>query len=232
MNTNYSKLAKGLAIGAGIAAGGYAGLVAWHRFRYGTHACATARGESTLLDRFIPIPEVLEHHHIAVNAPADVTFEAAQELEVASPIARALFKMREVALGGTPDTRLHPKQLVKAMQSIGWVVLAEQPDREIVLGAVTQPWFANPVFRSVAPEEFAAFSEPNFVKIAFSLMVKPVGDRSEFHTETRVSTTDAAARAQFRRYWSFVAPGVELIRLTMLRPLKREAERRAAKMAA
>jgi hypothetical protein len=48
-----------------------------------------------------------------------------------------------------------------------------------------------------------------------------------FHTETRVTTTDAEAKEHFKRYWSFVAPGVELIRLALLRPLKREAERRA-----
>jgi hypothetical protein len=49
-----------------------------------------------------------------------------------------------------------------------------------------------------------------------------------FHTETRASTTDPQAREKFRRYWSFVAPGVELIRMAMMRPIKRDAERRAA----
>ena len=45
-------------------------------------------------------------------------------------------------------------------------------------------------------------------------------------------TTDAEARNRFRRYWSFVAPGVELIRLVMLRPLKHDAERRMVKRVA
>ena len=232
MKNRFSAIAKGAAITAGVAAAGYAGLVAWHRMRYGKGIRAAEPGQSSLLDRFIPLPEVIERHHIDVNAPADVTFAAAKELQVDSPFARAIFKMRELALGGTPDTRVHLTQLTAAMKSIGWVVLGEQPDREIVLGAVTQPWHANPVFRSVPSGEFESFREPGFVKIAFSLKAEPVGDRSVFHTETRVATTDPAARQQFRRYWSFVAPGVELIRLAMLRPLKREAERRAAKMAA
>jgi hypothetical protein len=167
-----------------------------------------------------------------VNAPADVTFAAAKELELESRFVRAIFKLREVARGGEPDTRVHPKALAEAMKSIGWGVLAERPEREIVFGAACQPWFANPVFRSIPPADFAAFSEPGFVKIVFSLKAEPIGDRSEFHTETRVCTTDADARERFRRYWSFVAPGVELIRLAMLRPLKREAEQRAAMMAA
>jgi hypothetical protein len=32
-----------------------------------------------------------------------------------------------------------------------------------------------------------------------------------FRTETRVSTTDADARAKFRRYWVFVSPGIVAI---------------------
>jgi hypothetical protein len=75
--------------------------------------------------------------------------------------------------------------------------------------------------------EIEAFREPGYAKIAWSLRADPVGDdRSIFHTETRVSTTDREAREHFRRYWSFVAPGVALIRIAMLRPLKRDAERR------
>jgi hypothetical protein len=53
-----------------------------------------------------------------------------------------------------------------------------------------------------------------------------------FHTETRVCTTDAEARKRFRNYWSFVAPGVEVIRLAMLRPLRRAAEARVSPHAA
>jgi hypothetical protein len=49
-----------------------------------------------------------------------------------------------------------------------------------------------------------------------------------FHAETRVVSTDPAARARFRWYWSLFSPGMMLIRWASLAPLKREAERRAA----
>jgi hypothetical protein len=179
-----------------------------------------------LLDRFIPSPEVAEHHHIEIDAPPDVVMTAAKEMRLlSSPIVRGLIKIRELALGGEPDPRPHPEALLAQAQSIGWVVLAEQANREIVLGAVTQPWNADPGFRPIPAGEFAAFREPGYVKIAWSLRTDPVDKRhTVFHTETRVSTTDPEARRKFRRYWSFVAPGVELIRLALLRPLKREAE--------
>ena len=92
--------------------------------------------------------------------------------------------------------RIRPT-LMEQMQSIGWVVLAERAGREIVFGSVTQPWQAAPVFRSIPADQFKDFSEPGYVKIAWTLRADPVDDtHSIFHTETRVCTTDAAgARA-------------------------------------
>jgi hypothetical protein len=216
-----------LALGAGVAALGYAGLIVWHRMRYGHAARSDEPGTSTLLDRFIPAPEVVERHHIAIDAPPERVLAAAKDMRLMdAPLVRGVIRMRELALGGAPDRRMHPGPLVAQMQSIGWVVLAERAGREVVLGAATIPWHANPVFRSIGAGSFEAFREPGYVKIIWSLRAEPAGEgRTVFHTETRVSTTDAVARQQFRRYWSYVAPGVELIRLAMLRPLKRQCER-------
>ena len=65
------------------------------------------------------------------------------------------------------------------------------------MGTVTQPWVANVLFRSVSPEEFMAFNEPGYVKIAWTLRVDPINaSESVARTETRVATTDPAARAK------------------------------------
>ena len=113
------------------------------------------------------------------------------------------------------------------MREIGWGVLADMPGREIVMGAVTQPWMADVVFRPLPPDEFASFQEPDYVKIVWTLRADPLGaDRSIFRNETRVISTDPTARAKFRRYWSFASPGIILIRWASLGPLKDEAERR------
>ena len=121
-----------------------------------------------------------------------------------------------------------PKGLLADMQSLGWRVLAETPGREIVVGAVTQPWMANVTFRGLAPDAFRAFHEPGYVKIVWTLRADPVGSsESIFRTETRVATTDVTARKRFRWYWARFSAGIVLIRRVMLRNLKREAERRA-----
>jgi len=141
---------------------------------------------------------------------------------------RAIIKARELILGAKPDDRRRPRGLLAEVQSLGWGVLAEVPGREIVVGGVTKPWEANPTFRALPPDEFQGFSEDGFVKIVWTLRADPVGTaESIFRTETRVRTTDPAARAKFRRYWSFLSPGIILIRWVSLRPLKAEAERRA-----
>jgi len=96
------------------------------------------------------------------------------------------------------------------------------------MGAATQPWHANPVFRAIPPEDFASFQEPDFVKIVWTLRADAGGDGdSRFRTETRAVATDAGARAKFRPYWSFLSPGIILIRWATLRELRTEAERRA-----
>ena len=222
---NTLKLAAGT---LGVAAAAYAGYAATAWLRYGNTAPATGDAADRVLDRMMPLYDIVERHHIDVAAPADVTFAAACEQDpMALPIVRAIFKGRELLLGSEPDTCRHPRGLLPWMKSIGWGVLAEVPGREIVMGGVTKPWEADPVFRPLPPDQFAAFIEPGFVKIAWTLRADPMGPHASiFRTETRAIATDAYARAKFRTYWSLLSPGIIAIRWALLWPLKAEAERR------
>jgi hypothetical protein len=215
------RAALGAAAVAGLGWAGYAAL-AYRRYGTGTHA----NGGDGLLDRFLPDPEVREQHEIRVAAPAAVTFRAARELNPqCSPVVRAIFRGRELLLGGRHGEPA-ARGLVDEMLSLGWRMLAEAPGREMVFGAVTQPWKADVRFRGLPPEEFAEFNEPGFVKIAWTISVEPAGPgASVFRTETRATTTDHEARTRFRRYWSIFSPGILLIRREMLRAVKTEAER-------
>ena len=225
---------RGAVVGGAMAAAGYAALVVLNRAKYGDAKKSADAAKDSVLDQFIPDPEVAEQHEIEIQAPVDVVMAAAKSLELAmSPLIRAIFRARELALGGEPDRRPHPTFLYDQMLSIGWVVLSERAGHEIVFGAVTQPWLAAPTFRSIPADQFREFCEPGFVKIVWTLRAERVNDqRSVLHTETRVCTTDAEARERFRKYWSFVAPGVKLIRRAMLRPLRRAAEQRVRAEAA
>jgi hypothetical protein len=219
-----------VAAGAGLAAASYAAYVAtaWYRYGYVTHQSS---GEDTdmLLDQFMPAYDVAERHQVRITAPAHITLEAATEMDLQqSAIVRGIFKAREWIMRGHPARDPDTRALLSQMRAIGWGVLAEIPGREIVMGAVTQPWMADVVFRALPPEQFAAFREPDYVKIVWTLRADSLGAaESIFRTETRAVATDPTARAKFRRYWSFVSPGIILIRWMSLGPLKSEAERRA-----
>ena len=148
-----------------MAAAGYAALVVLNRAKYGDSKRSADAAKDPVLDQFIPNPEVAEHHEIVIQAPVDVVMATAKSLELmTSPVIRAIFRARERALGGEPDTRPHPTTLYDKMLSIGWVVLSEQAGHEIVFGAVTQPWLAAPTFRSIPADRFREFCEPGFVK--------------------------------------------------------------------
>jgi hypothetical protein len=221
-------------IGAfGVAAAAYTAYVATAWTNYG-HATTDAEAADPLLDRFMPRYDIAERHHIQVGAPAEITFAAAREVNLThSAIVRTIFRAREVLLRSTPDTVRRPRGIVALTTSMGWGVLAEVPGRELVMGAVTQPWKANVVFRALPPDEFAAFNDPEYVKIVWTLRADPVdAAHSIFRTETRAVATNAEARRQFRRYWSVLSPGIIVIRWMALGPLKADAERRSTHTAA
>lgn len=215
--------------GIGLAAGAYAAYVAVAWSRYGSATAASDDAADPLLDEFMPKYEVAERHHVRVAAPAQITLAAARDQDLFRlPLVRAIFRSRELILRSAPDVQVRPRGLLAEVQSLGWGVLAEAPGREIVAGAVTKPWEANVTFRALPPVQFVTFSEPGYVKIAWTLRADPDGpDASIFRTETRVTTNDAESRARFRRYWAFFSPGILLIRRLSLAPLKTEAERRA-----
>ena len=213
---------------AGAAAGAYGSYAAIAYLRYGHPRPAPPDASDERLDRFIPRYDVVERHQIQVAAPAEITLAAACESDpFGSPLVRGIFRAREVLLGARSDNAPRPTGLLALTKSLGWGVLDEVPGREVVMGAVTQPWRADVVFRPLPADQFASFNEPGFVKIAWTLRADPEDSgASVFRTETRAVATDATARAAFRCYWACVSPGIALIRVLMLTPVKREAERR------
>ncbi len=224
--------AKWLSVGIGAAAATYAAYVGITWYRYGLAEPPHSEERDHLLDRFMPVYEVVERYHVRVNAPAAVTLSAARDMDLqGSLVVRAIIRARELILGATPDDRLRPRGLLAEMKSLGWGVLADVPEREVVVGAVTRPWEANVTFRSLPPDQFVAFAEPDYVKIVWTLRADSIrATESVLRTETRAIATDPRARTKFRWYWAFLSPGIRLIRWAAFGPAKREAERHVASL--
>jgi len=178
------------------------------------------------LDRLIPEYDIVERHQIRVGAPVDATFDALCLVDFEdSVIIRAIIRGRELMLGSRRgETGPRPRGLLADTRAMGWGQLALVPGREIVMGAVTKPWEPNVIFRPLPPDAFAAFREPGYVKIAWTLRADPDDDGSIARSETRAVATDAHSRVRFRRYWRRVWPGTVLIRRVAMRLVKRRAE--------
>lgn len=202
---------------------GYA-TVAYRRYGY---AAAGVAGQNASLDRFLPAPEIAECHKIHVGAPSDVTFAAAREFDLRqSWLLRAIFSGRQLLMR-SPGEPLEEALGVSELLAGGWGILLEEPGRGMVFGAVAQPWHGDPEFRALAPGTFATLDEPGWAKIVWTLAADSLGpEASVFRTETRVTTTDAASRERFRRYWAVFSPGILLIRRELLRLVKGQAEQR------
>ena len=179
-----------------------------------------------LLDRIMPEYDVVERHRVRIAAAPNVVLEAAQHVDLKqSLLIRGIIKLRAVAMRAHLDEPDRPHGLVAETTAMGWRPLGEIPGRELVMGAVTQPWLADVTFRPLEPDAFIAFADPGFAKIAWTLRADSAdSDGAIFSSETRVATTDTSARLKFRRYWRRVRPGVVAIRWILLRLIKQAAE--------
>jgi hypothetical protein len=221
-----SSATRWLAAGIGIATAAYATYVGFTWFRFGKPKPTTIESDDDLLETFMPTYDVVDRHCINVEAPSELTFSCAKKIDFERiGVVRAIFKTRELILGSKPDTRFRPRGIIAETKALGWGVLAEVPNREIVMGAVTKPWEANPTFHALPPEAFASFAEPGYVKIVWTLRCDPrAANASVLRTETRAVATDDESHRKFRWYWSFLSPGIVVIRRAMLPAVRAYAE--------
>jgi hypothetical protein len=133
------------------------------------------------LDELLPAFDVRQRHETAIAAPPERVFTALRAVTLSDmPLVTMLFRARGLA------TRDRP--LLEQLD-VGMAKLAESPGRELVYGAIGQPWkLRGGASRSVV--DFASFDEPGFAKMAFDFRL----EEGRLSTETRVKLTDACSR--------------------------------------
>ncbi len=108
-----------------------------------------------LLDTVMPRWDVTDRHAIAVGAAADRTYDAVRHVDfAAAPIARLLLALRNplVLLG---RRRVPARVTLDDAVGGGFVILAEEPGREIVLGVAGRFWALSGGRRRIAAADFA-----------------------------------------------------------------------------
>jgi hypothetical protein len=182
-----------------------------------------------LIAQYLPTYDVRDYHETQVMAPAETAYAVLRALDLQrSWVVQALFVLRSLPgrLLRRPSPPPPSGTFLDQALAIGWVILEEVPGRELVAGAVTQPWKSVVKFQGLPPAEFLRFSTPGFTKIVWAIAARPVTpDVSVLSIETRVLATDPASRRTFRLYWCVVSPGVRLIRRVALYHARHELER-------
>jgi len=197
-------------------------LVGWHLPAIETRV-ATPRSH---LDEFVPAYQFNEFHAIRVNASKDRVYAVIKNLR---PNEILLFQtlawMRRFGKRG-PESVLNAPDNVPILEvatRTRFLLLAEEPEREIVIGTVVlRPPGAQPL---KTPADFRNSVRPGFAVAAMNFHVEDAGENTTLvTTETRVYAADDVTRRRFAGYWRTIYPGSAFIRRMWLRAVKHRAE--------
>jgi hypothetical protein len=132
-----------------------------------------------------------------------------------SKIIRLLFTLR-----GLPKVMCS----IDGFIEIGFVLLEEKEDEEIVIALIFHPLRFRPV--PVTPDEYIDFNEKGYVKAIMNFHISRMDETvSLLSTESRVFCTSRKAMLMFVPYWMLISRFSGLIRIMMLRLIKQEAEK-------
>jgi len=179
---------------------------------------------TTRLDDFMPAWQFNEVHSARVAAPPARVFDAVMQVRADEIfLFRALTWIRR---GGRrlPPGILNAGSVVPLLEVAvrgGFVVLAEEAPREIVIGMIAaapagpRPRVTAGLFQS---------PPPGFALGAVNFVVRPDGAKGSLvTTQTRVFASNPGARRRFAAYWRVIYPGSALIRRMWLRAIARRA---------
>jgi hypothetical protein len=180
------------------------------------------------LDQFLPEYHFSETHATGVNAPAEVVFKAIKQVDMSgSRLIKGLLALRLLPYvfkpGKKPD--IHSAITLDDFIKMGFIKLADLFPEEMVLGLAGQFWKPTVQLRAIPPDRFRHFNRPGFCKAVWNIQVCPDGSgRARLSTTTRVQCMGTKARVLFACYWGIIRPFSGLIRKTLLRLIRREAE--------
>jgi hypothetical protein len=194
-------------------------------------------GSSTRLTQFVPAAQFCGQVSVTVQAPPEAIFCALQEITLCDmPVAAWLGEVRYLPgrlTGRLPDEAPNTQPFMELVQGEGGnIVLAEDPDREIVLGAIGKLHdVQDQQFVPLSgPDAFLRFNQPAYQKLAMSLRVVPLKQENGYRLllDHRTQALSQSSRWKFALYWLAIKPGGNFVSWLLLRAVKRRAEAMAA----
>jgi hypothetical protein len=104
----------------------------------------------------------------------------------------------------------------------GFMIVHETPGREVVVGAVGQFWHLKIPFANIRPEDFRAFEEPGWGKLAWAIAVEPFAEGSTIRFELRTTATDEESWQELNKYFQVIGLTSNLIRHSVMAHLEAE----------
>ena len=180
-----------------------------------------------LLDRWLPEFDVSKGHAIRIRAGRERVFEELLRYDFRhSWSTQVLMALRGYGMRSRRARAEEPATLPESLARFGFTPLEEAPGRELVFGLVGRFWRLKGDLRTVPATEFAGFREPGVAKAAWNLLVEEEAPGvTRLSTETRVLCLGDSARRRFLLYWRIVEPFSGLIRRSLLRGVRRAAEK-------
>jgi hypothetical protein len=185
----------------------------------------------SLIASFMPAFSIRQADRVAVAASPDHAYAAARTLDMSQvAFVRWLFQLRILPdrIAAAFRGRSYPALRASGIDDItragsGFLLLGEEPGREVVVGAVGKFWQPAIEYAAVTPAGFTAFDRPGFGKLAWCIRVDPrEGGGSWVGFELRVGATDPASLARFKRYWWIIGRFSHAIRRSFLGKLVAE----------
>jgi hypothetical protein len=176
------------------------------------------------IDEFLPNYDFSAIYEVRIDAPASIVYESMLRSDFGELwLVRLLMTLRTGKRmrrsGGASDLR-------QRLQGTGFVMLAEVPDEELVMGVAGRFWrHDGGRCMELTAANFPAFSRPGHAKVAWNFKLRAESPESTvLSTETRIRCFEPAALWKFRVYWSLVGPFSGLIRKAILGHVKTKAE--------
>ena len=187
---------------------------------------AKTNEEHSRIDQFLPAYDFSASYDIRIHAPPAEVYECLLWVDFNDLwLVRFLETVRTAKR--IPRSRV-PRDLHQRLQGTGFVMLAEVPNAELIMGIAGRFWRPDGGrCMDLTADDFVGFVRPGFAKVAWNFMLRRDSPESTvLSTETRIKCFGQGAFWRFGIYWSLISPFSGLIRKAMLQRVKTEAESR------